>query len=295
VGVSGGIDSSVALALAVRALGPERVVPLLLQERESAPENAVYVRELCRDLGVTPVAQDITGALEGLGCYRLRDEAIRCIFPSYDATYRSKISLPDDLLNRDSLNVFSLTIISPEGVQQRARLPLSAYLQIVAATNFKQRTRMAVLYYHAELRNYAVIGTANRNERSQGFFVKFGDGGADVDAIVHLYKTQVYQLASYLGIPDRIMRRTPTTDTYSAASTEEEFFFRLPFETMDLLLYAEEQGTAPSDAARIMGLNEEQVERAYRDFQQKRRAAAYLRSPILALQPQDLATGHYSG
>ncbi len=284
VGVSGGVDSSVVLALCVRAFGPERVLPVMLQEKESSPENVVLVRELCRRFGVSPIGEDITGPLEGFGCYRRRDEAIRRIFPNYDSTYRSKITLPSDLLNRGGLNLFSLTIVSPEGVQQSKRLPLTEYLEIVAATNFKQRTRMAMLYYHAERCNFCVIGTANKNERDQGFFVKYGDGGADVDAIVHLYKTQVYQLARHLRVPESIQNRPPTTDTFSAHTTEEEFFFRLPFETLDVLWYAEEHSVPAEETALAMGLTSEQVERAYRDFRQKRRTTEYLRSPIVTLR-----------
>jgi NAD+ synthase len=283
VGVSGGIDSSVALALSVRAFGPDRVVPLLLQEKESSPENVVLARELCRTFGVTPIAEDITGALEGFDCYRRRDDAIRDVFPEYDSTYTSRITLPGALLDSDAVGLFSVTIVSPEGFQQTRRLPLRQYLRVVAATNFKQRTRMCMLYLHAEERNYAVIGTANKNERDQGFFVKYGDGGADVDAIAHLYKTQVYELASYLGVPEGIALRPPTTDTYSAPTTEEEFFFRLPFATMDMLWYAEENSVPAAQVAATMDLTVEQVERAYRQFAQRRRTTEYLRSAILAL------------
>ena len=283
VGISGGIDSAVVLALCARAFGPERVVGLLLPEKESSPESAVLARNVARTYGVTPLVEDITAALEGLSCYRRRDEAIRHSFPEYDATYKAKISLPGDLLNHDALNLFSLTIISPEGVEQTKRLPLSGYLHIVAATNFKQRTRMTMLYHQAETRTYAVVGTANKNERDQGFFVKYGDGGIDTDAIVHLYKTQVYQLAAYLGVPEEIQQRPPTADTYSAPSTEEEFFFRLPFQTMDLLWYAQEHGVSPEETARVMDLTPRQVERAYRDFDQKRRTTAYLRTTALTL------------
>jgi NAD+ synthase len=287
VGVSGGIDSSVALALSVRAFGPDRVVALILQEKESSPENPALARELCRGLGTTPVAEDITAALEGFGCYRRRDEAIREVIPEHDSTYRCKITLPANLLDTDALGLFSVTVISPEGDEQTKRLPLRPYLHIVAATNFKQRTRMAMLYNYAESRNYAVIGTANKNERDQGFFVKYGDGGADVDTIAHLYKTQVYQLATYLGVPDSIQRRTPTTDTYSAPTTEEEFFFRLPFETMDLLWYAEEHQVPIESAAEAMQLTTQQVARAYREFAHRRRSTDYLRSHVLALSAAD--------
>ncbi len=283
VGLSGGVDSSVVLALCARAFGPERVIGLMLQEKESSPENVVLARQVARRYGVTPIAEDITAPLEGFGCYRRRDEAIRRLFPEYDSTYKAKIALPGDLLDRDALNLFTLTVISPEGTAQSKRLPLAEYLQIVAATNLKQRTRMAMLYHHAETRGYAVIGTANKNERDQGFFVKHGDGGIDIDAIVHLYKTQVYQLAAYLEVPEEIQQRPPTTDTYSAPSTEEEFFFRLPFAQMDLLWYALEHGVGAEEAARVLELTPRQVERAYREFEQKRRATEYLRAAPLVM------------
>ncbi|HUZ00240.1 MAG TPA: NAD(+) synthase [Thermomicrobiaceae bacterium] len=295
VGVSGGVDSSVTLALAALAFGPERVVPLLLQEKESSPDNAVLVRELCRRLDLEPRVEEITGALEGFGCYRRRDEAIRRVFPEFDSTYRAKITLPGDLLNHDALTLFALTIVSPEGEAHSRRLPPAECREIVAATNFKQRTRMALLYHHAELRHYAVLGTANRNERMQGFFVKYGDGAADIDTIVHLYKTQVYQMAEHLGIPEGIQRRLPTTDTYSAPTTEEEFFFRMSFETMDLLWYAQEHGVAIEEAAAVMNLAPRQVERAYREFRRKHRATSYLRAPILALDERSRGRAEQPG
>ncbi len=283
VGISGGVDSSVVLALAVRALGAERVVGVLLPEKESSPESVVLARQVARQFGVETVVEDVTGPLIGFGAYRRRDEAIRAIFPEYDATYKVKITLPPGILERGTLNVFRLTIVSPEGEEKTRRLRPQELRQIVAATNFKQRSRMAMLYYHAELRDYAVIGTANKNEHDQGFFVKYGDGGADVMPIVHLYKTQVYQLAEYLEIPEEIRHRPPTSDTYSAPSTQEEFFFRLPFEVMDLLWYAQEHGVPIPEVAQVMGLTEEQVQRVFDDLTRKRRTTDYLRMPILRL------------
>ncbi|HSF80114.1 MAG TPA: NAD(+) synthase, partial [Anaerolineales bacterium] len=211
VGISGGVDSSVVLALCVRAFGPERVTALMMPEKDSDPESETLARQVAACYGVEPVLEDITPVLDGFGCYPRRDEAIRRVFPEYDATlgYKAKIVLPQNLLDEDTLNVFSLTIVTPEGEEKNQRLPVRDYFQIVAASNFKQRTRMAMLYYHAELRNYAVIGTANKNEHDQGFFVKFGDGGVDVKPITHLYKTQVYQLAEYLDVPEVIRQRPP--------------------------------------------------------------------------------------
>jgi len=285
VGISGGVDSAVVLALAVRAFGADRVVALMMPERDSDPLSQKLATALADQLGVKPVLEDITPTLTGFGCYRRRDEAVRRLFPEFDADrgYRSKITLPPNLLDEGTLNVFSLTILTPDGRELSRPLPAADFLQIVAASNFKQRTRMSMLYYHAELRNYAVIGTANKDEHDQGFFVKYGDAGVDVKAIGHLYKTQVYQLAEHLGVPEAIRRRTPTSDTYSAPCDEQEFFFRLPFETMDLLWYAHENDVQVPEVARVMGLTDAQVQRAFADFERKRRTTVYLRMPPAAL------------
>jgi NAD+ synthase len=286
VGVSGGVDSSVVLALCVRAFGPERVVAVMMPEKDSDPETEKFSRMVAQHFGVEPVLENISPVLEGFRCYQRRDEAVRRLFPEYDADagYKVKIVLPQNLLDQDTLNIFSLTVVDPDGRESTRRLPLKEYFQIVAASNFKQRTRMSMLYYHAELNNYAVIGTANKNEHDQGFFVKYGDGGVDIQPIVHLYKTQIYQLAEYLEVPLEIRQRPPTTDTYSAPSTQEEFFFRLPFETMDLLWAAQEKGVPVAEVASAMSLTEEQVQRAYKDFTRKQRTTDYLRMPVVVME-----------
>ncbi len=286
LGISGGIDSSVVLGLCVRAFGPERVLPLMLPEKDSDPESVQLAERLAAHFGVKPVLEVITPVLDGFGCYPRRDEAIKRVFPEYDAIlgYKAKIVLPNNLLEGDTLNVFKVVIVTPDGEEKSHRLAPRDFNQIVAASNFKQRTRMAMLYYHAELHNYAVIGTGNKNEHDQGFFVKYGDGGTDIRPLVHLYKTQVYQLAEYLGIPEDIRRRPPTSDTYSAHSTQEEFFFRLPFHTMDLLWYAQEHGISAEEAAQVMDMEPVQAQRAYADFTRKQRTTEYLRMPMLDLE-----------
>jgi NAD+ synthase len=283
LGISGGIDSSVCLALCVRAFGPERVVPFMLPEKDSDPVSEDLARMLAAHYDVTPVLEVITQALDGLACYERRDEAIARVFPEYDPGegYRAKIVLPPGLLDKGTLNIYSLTIVTPDGEEKSARLAPADLAQIVAASNFKQRTRMAMLYYHAELRNYAVVGTPNKNEHDQGFFVKHGDGGVDLNPIVHLYKTQVYQLARYLDAPEAIQERTPTSDTYSAPATQEEFFFRLPSKTLDLLWYAQENGISAEEAADAMDMTPSQVNNAFDDFTRKKRTTHYLRTPPL--------------
>jgi NAD+ synthase len=290
VGISGGVDSSVVLAVCVRAFGEKYVTPIMMPEKDSESDSERLARQLCNQLGVEPIKEVITPALDGLGCYARRDEAVRRIFPEYDAAagYKVKIGLPQSVLDEDTLNVFSLTIITPDGEEKTDRLPPNEYFQIVAASNFKQRTRMMMLYYHAEARNYAVIGTANKNEHGQGFFVKHGDGGVDVRLIAHLFKTQVYQLAEYLDVPKEIRERTPTSDTYSATQTQEEFFFRMPFETMDLLWYALENKVPIAEVAAAMDLTELQVQRAFNDFIRKERTTEYLRMIPLEIEPESV-------
>ncbi len=285
VGVSGGVDSSTVLALCTRAFGPKRVVAVMMPEKDSDTESEKLARELAARFGVeTLLLENITPTLDGFGCYRRRDEAIKRVFPEYDASagYKAKIVLPSNLMEDNTLNVFSVAIITPEGEEKSQRLPVREFLQIVAASNFKQRSRMSMLYYHAESRNFAVVGTSNKNEHDQGFLVKYGDSGVDIQLIAHLYKTQVYQLAEYLGVPEEIRQRTPTSDTYSAHQTQEEFFFRLPFETMDLLLYAQEQEIPVNEVAEVMALTPEQVQSALDDFTRKHRTTEYIRTkPII--------------
>lgn len=279
VGISGGIDSSVCLALGARAFSPERVVGILLPERESSPDSADLAHKLAARFGVQTITEEISGTLDGFGCYQRRDEAIQRVIPEYQPGWGVKIVLPTNLLDQQTLNIFRVVVTSPDGQQISKRLPPSEYLQIVAASNFKQRSRMSFLYYHAEARNYAVIGTPNKNERDLGFFVKWGDGGADINPIGHLFKTQVFQLAKYLDVPVEIQQRTPTTDTYPGGSTQEEFFYRIPFELLDTIWYGHEQGVTKEDIGAALELSVEQVERVIIDILRKQHTTEYLRTP----------------
>ncbi len=286
VGVSGGVDSAVVLCLAVRALGPEKVLGVMMPDRHSSPESETLARELGEKLGVELIREDMTPALEGLGCYRRQAEAIRRVFPDFDPERdRFKIHLPPGVLDEDRLNYFLLTVEFASGETRTERLGPREFLQIVAATNMKQRSRAAMLYYHAEALNRAVIGTCNRNEWVVGFIVKHGDIAVDLKPIQHLYKSQVYQLAEYLGVPRGIIERPPSSDTYSADQTQEEFFFSLPFETLDLLLWAWEHDVPAGEAAGVLGLTEEQVKRAYRDLMTKHRTTDHMRHMPLTAAP----------
>jgi len=281
VAVSGGIDSSVVAALCVQALGRENVMLLFLPETDSSSDSLRLGKQLADGLGVRTFVEDISPILEAAGCYRRRDEAIRSVVPEYGTGYKSKIVLPN-LLDTNSYAVFSLVVQAPTGEVKKVRLPLEAYLGILAASNFKQRTRKMMEYYYADRYHYAVAGTPNRLEYDQGFFVKNGDGSADFKPIAHLYKSQVYELAAYLGVPEEIQRRPPTTDTYSLEQSQEEFYFSMPLVKMDLCLYGKDQKIPASELAPSVGFTEEQVKRVYQIIEAKRKVARYLHEqPLL--------------
>lgn len=282
VGISGGIDSSVTLALVAKAIGGEKVVGIMLPEKDSSNDSKEFALKLAQRFNVNTIEENITGSLEGFGCYTRRDEAVVSIFPEYNPIeYKMKIGVNKRGLDQNLPPVFSITIIDKYGNEKSKLLPSREYLQIVAASNFKQRSRMSMLYYHAERLHYAMIGTPNKHEVEQGFFVKYGDGGADIMPIAHLYKSQVYQIAEYLGVPKEIINRTPTTDTYTAEQSQEEFFFQMPHKEMDLLWYAFEHDIDPLEVSIVMGKTEEDINSIFRNFKRKQKTTEYLRmAPI---------------
>lgn len=290
MGLSGGVDSSVCAGLAVRALGAERVFGLIMPERESSPDDADLARAWADTLGIEHTVEDITPLLEGAGAYRRRDAAIRSIVPAYSDGWRCKIALGTDRLAKRRLSVFFLTVQAPDGATQQIRLPPAQYREIVAATNFKQRARKMLEYYHADRLHYAVVGTPNRLEYDQGFFVKGGDGLADVKPIAHLYKSQVYQLAAALGVPEEITGRGPTTGTYSMAQGQDEFYFTLPVPLMDRALYACDHGIGAESLAADLGLTLEEASQVLRDIERKRATTRYLHRAALLIGPVE-ATG----
>ena len=263
VALSGGIDSSVTTALAVRAVGADRVLVLLMPERHSADETLDLSRSVADAFEAPYVHEDISGILEAVGFYRRYDEAVRQVIPEYGEGWKSKIVIPSVFATK-GFSLYSVVARGPDGNEVKKRLPLKAYLEIVAATNFKQRIRKMMEYYHADRLNFAVAGTPNRLEYDQGFFVKLGDGAADIKPIAHLYKSQVYQLAEYLGVPKDIRKRPPTTDTYSLPQGQDEFYFSLPHDKMDLCLYGRNHDIAPEELAPRVGITPDQVQRVTR-------------------------------
>jgi NAD+ synthase len=274
VAVSGGIDSTCSAALAVRALGKDKVFCLRLPEKDSTKITADRSQILVEHLGVNYETHDIAGALEAIGCYKWRDEAIKKVFPKYSDGWKNKIALKGGLEGK--YNHFVLIVQTPDGQLLEERLPLNEYLTIVAATNYKQRIRKTVEYFHADRLNYAVVGTPNRVEYDQGFFVKNGDGSADIKPIAHLYKKQVYAMARHLGVPESVCDAIPTTDTYSLSQGQDEFYFALPHEKMDYALWAHNQKISANELAEFLGVSDVKAELIYKDIETKRRTTAYM-------------------
>jgi len=282
IGISGGIDSSVSMALATRALGSEKLLGVMLPEKDSSPDSEELARELADKFGVKAIVENITGALDGFGCYARRDQAVKEVYPLYDPkVHKMKIGVKQSNPSSNLPPLFHLTVVNPDGSEEVMRLPSRQMRTIIAASNFKQRARMSLLYFHAEALHYAVVGTPNKHEVEQGFFVKFGDGGSDLFPIGNLYKTQVYQLAEYLGVPAGIIGRTPTTDTYSAEQTQEEFFYQFPYGQMDLLWYGYENNCDPAQVGEVMDMSTDDVRATWANFARKKATTEYLRMPAI--------------
>jgi NAD+ synthase len=282
VGISGGVDSAVTAALAVRAFGQDKVAGLFMPDRESDPTSLELGELVARRHRIATTTEDITDALTALGCYERRDAALRSVLPQYGQGWKFKLVLPS-LLGTERYRISSVVAQSPDGDRHSVRLPPHAYRAVVAATSFKQRARKMVEFYHADLHHFAVLGTPNRLEYDQGFFVKNGDGAADVKPIAHLYKSQVYQLAEFLGVPREIRERPPTTDTYSLAQCQEEFFFSVPYETMDLCLYGMNEDIPIDQVAKAVGLTPDDVQRVFDDMVRKQELAKFLHASPLTL------------
>ncbi|MFM1868202.1 MAG: synthetase [Planctomycetota bacterium] len=289
LGVSGGIDSSVSVVLAARALGRDRVTAILMPERESSPASLELGRAACQVAGVTPEVVDITPMLEAFGCYRRRDVAIARVLPAFRPGDRFKITIANDVAESDRVNHFHVvaSLSARAGATAVARLPVDVYLEVVAATNLKQRVRKTVEYTAADALNRAVLGTPNVLEHELGFFVRGGDGLADLKPIAHLYKSQVFALGRHLGLPASITGQIPTTDTYSLPQSQQEFYFGLPYATLDIILWCSMHQVSTTRAGELASMTPEAVERVYRDIELKRRAASRLDGPALMCSSVD--------
>ena len=277
VGLSGGIDSACIAAVAVHALGKEKVVGLVLPESESNPISSEYAIKHARALGIEFRQIDITPTVDSIVQYEWRDEFLEKLIPEYKPGFKYNITLPTDLLERASFSFYRLQVQMPDGKIISKRLNMDEFRTITSFANIKIRARMLHLYAEAERRNFLVAGTTNRTEFILGDFCKYGDGGTDIEPFTHLYKNQIYQLSEYLKVIPEIIERQPSPDTFSLPVSDQEFFFRISFDKLDYLLYAWEHDVSTDEAAEVLDLSNDAVVRAYKDFASKFRATAHLR------------------
>jgi len=284
VGLSGGIDSACIAAVAVHALGKEKVVGLILPESESNPISSEYATKHAMALGIEHRQIDVTATVDSVVQYKWRDEFIQNMIPEYRPGYKYNITLPTDLLDRASFSFYRLQVQLPDGEIKSKRLAHEELLTLTSFANIKIRSRMLHLYAEGERRSLLVAGTTNRTEFILGDFCKYGDGGTDIEPFTHLYKNQIYQISEHLGVIQEIIDRPPSPDTFSLPVSDQEFFFRISFDKLDYLLYAWEHEVPAKEAAAVLDLSEDAVERAYNDFNSKFRATAHLREVAKALK-----------
>lgn len=278
IGVSGGVDSAVVLTLCVRELGADKVFGLLLPEKESAPSSKTLGAEICESLGVTYEEVPISPILEALDIYNKKDQVIKRVCPEYDPkVHKTSLVLPD-FLTTGAMNVPYIKLVKDGEVVAQHRLKASDYLEIIGLQGVKQRSRMIVQYMYAEKMNYIVCGTTNKTEVVLGQFVKYGDGGVDIEPLADCYKTQVYALAKYLNVNEEIIKRPPSADTWSHYTTDQEFYWRMPIQIMDQLLYAKEHQLSIETIEKNTGLSRETIEKALQHIERIETTTEYIRA-----------------
>lgn len=277
IGISGGIDSALTCALCANSIGPENIIGLIMPERESDPKSSIYAKIMCEKFNIKFLEVDMTSVLEAFGVYSIRDQIIRKYFSDFDSKLRYRIVVPNRLTNNAKLSLPHLEILDGKNQIHKIKLSLHDYLSLVSATNIKHRSRMITLYYHAEKNHFIVAGTTNKSEMIQGYYVKYGDGGVDIEPLAHIYKTQVYQLSAHVDIPQEIIQRKPSPDTWSFEVSDEDFFYGLPYKTLDLLWFAIENNVPLSEISKTLNLSLEQVKLIVSDQKKKWESSQHMR------------------
>lgn len=278
LGVSGGIDSAVALTLCVQELGKENVFGILLPEKESAPSSRILGAEICESLGVAYEEVPISPILESLNIYEKKDRLMKRTCPEYDPKiHKTSLVLPD-FLNQGLLNVPYIRLIKDGETVAKYRLKANDYLELIGLQGVKQRSRMLIQYMYAESMNYVVCGTTNKTELLLGQYVKYGDGGVDIEPLADCYKTQIYALGKFLKVNEEIMKRPPSADTWSHYTTDEEFYWRMPMHIIDQLLYSQEHNLPHNVIEKNTGLSRDKIEHAFRHINKVKDTTEYIRA-----------------
>lgn len=245
LGLSGGVDSALSAFLAVRAVGAAHVSLLFLPEAYTSPTSKKDAMLVASVLGVRLQTISISPLLLAFGARRLARGGL--LFPrSVQERYVQRHSVA---MQGDQPSTF---IRALRGGDDIAELRSSnAYLHM------KTRLRMVLLYYWGEFRNQLVVGNDNRSENLTGLFARYGDAGCDVELIAGLYKTQVFQMARWIGVPDRIIDKPPSPDLLPGMTDESTL--QLRYEVLDQILWGLMHGMELQDIAQSVGATLQQI------------------------------------
>lgn len=274
VGLSGGIDSTVTLALCVKALGPKKILGLTMFEKESDQNNKSLINKISKAYDIEIQNVDITPILDSFGVYSNREKIVRDRFPNFNPNCKYRVIVPPNL---NSVGIPYLEILDDKDEQHKVKISTSDFLSLTSATSIKHRVRMTLLYYYGEQNNLSVVGTTNKSEYLQGYFVKYGDGGSDIEPLVNLYKSQIYQIGDFFHVHPDIMNNDASPDVWSYRTTDEEFFYTVPYDVVDLILYSRENKLSISEIKKISDLSEEKIQRLLRFQDVKQQKTQHMR------------------
>ena len=275
VGLSGGIDSAVTAALCARSIGSENVLGLILPEQESDSQSEILATSVAEKFNLNFEVINITPILESFGVYRIKEQIVKEKFSDFDNSCKYRVMVPPK--SENSVGIPFLEIFDNEKKSHKFKISSKEFLTLTAATSIKHRVRMTLLYFCAEKNNFSVIGTTNKSEYLQGYFVKYGDGGSDIEPLVNIYKSQIYQLGNFLDVPKRILSKNASPDVWSLSTNDEEFFYSVPYDVVDLILYAREQGLSETEVEKISDLSLESIQSLFRMQNMKELQSKHMR------------------
>ena len=275
VGLSGGIDSAITAALCTKSIGSEKILGLILPEKESDVNSKNLALQIAEKYNIETKSIDITNILESFGVYENKERIVKEKFPNYNEKCKYRVVVPPKLEN--NIGMPFLEILDNENTLHKLKISSFDFLNLTAATSIKHRVRMTMLYNYAEKNNFAVVGTTNKTEYLQGYFVKYGDGGSDIEPLVHLYKTQIYEIANFLKLPEKIINQDASPDVWSFKTSDEEFFYAVPYNIVDLILYARERNLSINDISKFSNLSSEKIEKLIQFQNQKQSKSQTMR------------------
>ena len=275
IGLSGGIDSAVTAALCVKAIGHEKVLGLIMPEKESELESQVLAKQFADKYNIKTKIIDISSILDSFGVYENKEKIVKEKFTNFNNDCKYRLVVPPKFEN--TVGIPYLDILDDKNKQHKLKISSFEFLALTAATSIKHRVRMTMLYYHGEKNHLTVMGTTNKSEYLQGYFVKYGDGGSDIEPLANLYKSQIYQLGQFLNIPKEILTKDASPDVWSFTTNDEEFFYSVSYDIVDLILYARENKLAVKEIQKLSNLSAENIENLLRFQNQKQNKSQHMR------------------